>query len=214
MVFENYEIDDFWSKSEERPEEESASIYPQIIGSKIVFPNTKIRTMPYELEFPLHLEQTTQVFLPSPWTIDEEDITMEENGIFFSKKVTKDGSTVTIKYVYRTLQQQIEAKKIAAFIATHKKIQNQLGYTFTQAGPNGTAAASANGSEDKNPLFLLFFFIGLGLIGVACYKINKYDPLPADLRLAQYPLPVGGWLVLTVIGLAVTVLQVIPQIAG
>ncbi|MDX5348643.1 MAG: hypothetical protein LPK19_15510, partial [Hymenobacteraceae bacterium] len=206
VVHENYKIDDVWEVSTTNPDEKVAIYYPQIIDNKIVTPNTKIRSMPYALEYPLHYEQTINVYMTEPTAADSEKLVIEENGIYFSKEVTYKNNVLSQKYIYKTTKPHIEAADISAFIATQNKVKKELGYSITKYTGNGAAAASG-----FNYMFLLFIAIGLAIGGLCIYKMYHHDPLPHPEH-SRYPLSIGGWVAFVLVGLCITPIRVLIQI--
>jgi hypothetical protein len=208
-LYEYYSIKKFWlyPDSANKTYKES-SVYAYMINEKINSYSATLadRTMPLYLEFPLHIIEKIHMEMPDDWEIENETIDKSNAFIKFIFKKIQSKNIIDLEFEYKTLSDQIPANKAKDFITNIDEItENSIGLTVTY-NDNGKP-----NNENEFSLNWLMVFIFLMSIGIFIYwAINNYRKQQANIHAevdefghAITPTPIGGWLVLPMIGLLV-----------
>jgi hypothetical protein len=182
------------------------SVYPQTLRDKLFVPSTKIRTAPFGLEYPLHYEHTIRFDLPESWPVENKKEEFKGPGINFTSQVDYRQEKLTLRYVYRTTQDHVDARSTAAFVKKQTEIINQLGYSLSY---NQDAQATASAFR-VNWLMVLFALLFAGGTVWGAFKVYSYDPEP--ILYSGYKQEIGGWLYLFGFGLLIRSLLQLIQI--
>ncbi len=156
-VDEEYELDQIWTADGSGDGYHYIYFYFDSVRNRIRQPVNVRRTMPYALEFPQSLIHTIRVHLPSEldWDFDDEDVSIEENGLRYTRKVHYADHLLTLVATYETLQDHIAPENTAAYRKTVERILELTSYSvwryraeddLTLTGGGDGAAGSELGS--------------------------------------------------------------------
>lgn len=205
IVEEYYNVSSFWKKDEETGIF-ACSTEPLVLESLIEYASTPSRSMPYYLGSPFNFEQITTISLPEYWNISESKFNEDGDSFSYENHIRPVGKTVSISHKYQLKKEVLAPEEVTSFIDKHKKINTRISYQLTHAGYEEDTTAGINWISIL--LSLLFVVIGV----VASAKLyEKYNPTP---QIEEKTKSIGGWLVLPAIGLVLTPLVLIVQIAA
>jgi len=209
-TIEEYTIEDLWTQDEKAQDKIlTASFYPQVLRDRLVMPATIIRKMPIGLSYPLHLEQTINLHMPKDWTVDPAVTTIKHKSFFYESNIgyQPQHNTITLAYKYKNLRDYVPVAEAKDYIKKQKSILNDLGFQLT----HNPDAAERITSFSFNWLMLALLLLVLVTGSFGAYKLYRaYDP--PQLTYEPAGLPIGGWLFLVAIGLALTPLRVLSHI--
>ncbi len=198
---ESYLIDLFW-KYDSSLSQYSVETYARFLAGYLKKPQTKLRTMPYSLTYPLNIEQTVEIYLPEPWSLKDDQSIIESKGFRFTSSQVLIDKMIRLRYSYRSKKEYTEANETADQIEKTNKVLNGLSLNLTYTPKN------ANSSEFNWP-FLLIALVALVGIFFGLRKLYEYDPEPLSESYYDH---VGGWLFLPAFGLLLTPFAAIYQL--
>jgi hypothetical protein len=163
-------------------------------------PETKSRKSPLSLEYPLEVSTTTQVLLPSSWTISEREAGVEDPAFSFHRRVRAGGGNrLVIEDEYRALADVVGAREMPRYTANLARARDELGYALDWSDallppPAPSAARVAAGFGDRIN-WALVALAGFALLAFARLAglAWRHDPAPARAFDACAP-ALGGWL--------------------
>jgi len=209
-TLEEYTIEDLWTKDESADDNIlRANFYPQVLRDRLVMPSTIIRKMPIGLNYPLHMEQTINLHMPEDWPVNPAVNTIENKSFFYRSHIQyhPKSNLITITYKYKNLRDYVPVAEAKDYIKKQKLILNDLGYQLT----NNLDAAKRIASFSFNWLMLAVLLAALMAGSFGAYKLYwAYDP--PQLTYEPTGMPIGGWLILVIIGLGLTPLRIISHI--
>ncbi len=210
IIEEYYAINRFWQK------DETTGLFkcetePMVLESMLEYSKSPKRNTSYYLGEPYEFEQKTTVALPQYWNITSGDFEIEKNSFKYQKEIRNIGKTIEINHSYTLKTNQIPPEEVSDFLENHEKINNQISYQLTHPGGEATQVEATDSGLNWVSIIIALIVIGLGVF--FSKKIyERYDPAPlSDSSYTQTQ--IGGWLVLPGIGLVLTPLVVIFQLA-
>lgn len=201
-IFENYLIKDFW-KSEDTVKKNilKSEVTAFDINNKISVYTKKYskRKYPLYIEYPLHLSHEIEIALPVEWNVEKNEKYVDNDFFTFKYHSSYENKVIKLKYDLASKQDFVEADKSSKFIEDIQQVNNIMSYQLLYN-------KSLVGSESKTSwsvigLFLIFI-ISLSFICYTIYK--KYDISPSNDNQFKEPEPIGGWVILPIIGLIIT----------
>ena len=208
-VVERYEIIDLWSTDENQQRE--ANFYVPDMRDQLRTPGDLVRNAPIAQSFPLDLRTETEVLLPEAWPVDAENVSISNDYFDFRHELSAEPTRLHMVDTLRTKVDHVPASAAAAFAADLEKARTSLGISLYY----GTEAGGADSAHGWRMNWLLLMATGL-MFAVAIWlamKVYRWDPPTykgsSDPRLVG----LGGWLVLLGIGVVLSPLQLILQLA-
>ncbi len=203
IVEENYSIEGLWNQKE-------ASgtiyfeIYPLLLESYINFQNSARRTMPYYLGEPKLIVHQTIIELPEEWSANEKVNRIEGDGFYYESSINLDYNTLEVIHRYQTDKDHIDAASVEKFIKQHQDIRN----TFSFEVSYNQALSGFKLSWFTVAVIIITLIAGI----IYARKVYfEYDPQP---WVYAENLSIGGWLVLIAIGITVTPLRLLFEVAS
>lgn len=200
-IEEFYSIPTFWKPNPDVENQIYCELYPQSIENFLNVSKLTNRKAPYKITYPLSYKHITKVKLPEPWSIEPDEKDIESEYYSYSHSISYEDEEITINHHYRTKKEEIPIEYTSQFVEDHQVMRNNLSYYLTHIknGPSQSALG------EWYPLMISLLAMAIGVFTVI--RLNKFDP-PAK-SVEQYPLPIGGWLILVAIGVSLTPLRIV-----
>ena len=163
-------------------------------------PDVKLRRAPLELKYPLEVSATTEVLLPSSWTIKDSDARVDDPAFSFRRSVRADPgrARLVIRDEYRSLADEVSAREMPRYTANLARARNELDYAlnWTDALPPPVAAANivvAGFGDRINWSLSVLALFALALFASLAARAWRYDPAPREPFVPALS-GFGGWL--------------------
>ncbi|MBD1363323.1 DUF3857 domain-containing protein [Mucilaginibacter sp. ZT4R22] len=196
-TIEHYKIPNYF-KADKEPGQYYASFYAAYINNQLpdISSNSKL---PVTLNYPSNLEYKVNVVMNNGWNIDKSTTTIARDAYNFSSQISVLADTLTLDYKFSSLKGFIAVADQDEARTDFKKIaDDELGYSFTYTPDVTKVPFHLN-------YWMLAFAVGLavllGLLGVRLYRTETHGVLFAP---GATFIPIGGWLIIIAIGLALT----------
>jgi len=210
-VVERYEIDQFWSLSDNKRQWLS-TFYPHSIGELIDKPGAASRTMPLAVPYPQRRTHVMEVHLPEKWQIKAQDQSVESKAMRMRFRVECDKRKVQLNYQLETLADFVPASEVGEHIKALDQMEELLTYQLYRSRAVG-------GSWLHQINWPILFVAGLYFVLLALGALFVYRRVPA-LVSGPPPLPpiitpgkdlrgIRGWLILVAVGVVLTPLRVL-----
>ena len=212
-ISEHYRITDIATVSED---DGKHTVTISTVDFDVLFnaPEVGIRKSPLALGFPLTVEQTTEVLLPSEWPITPNEQRIEDPAFTFKQAVRLDGLRLIITDHYQSLATHVSAKDMPRYLGNLARVRDALGYSLYWTDPTSAAGTPSSGSTSSSatqrtgmeqmnwPVAMLALAV-LAIWGWLAALAYRYDP-PAQHAGPDDPEGLGGWLVPVAIGLVIS----------
>ena len=195
---ETYIIRDFF-RTDSETNKRSVDLYASYITQQLPSINGQIKT-PVSLSYPLNYNYTINVILPGGWDITNRTNSIDRDYYKFSSDYSSSGDTLRLNYKLAYLKDNVPVNKLAEFKSDLKKLNyDGLSYNFTY----GTVNEPPSNANNFMILFAGFLTVGLIFLGVWIYQRETPGIV---FSYGSTFTPVGGWLVLVIVLLALTAL--------
>ena len=180
-----------------------ASFFASYVSDQLIKVPSKART-PISVNYPYSIDYTVNVAMTNGWDIENEHQMLKRDAYSLETQTYTNGDTLSLNYQFAYLQDHIPADKLEEYRQDRKHIVNDmLTYDITYS-PNKIAEPFRLNTW----MLLLFIAIsaGLTLLAVKIYHTETDGILFAPGAGFE---PLGGWLILVIIGLAISALSII-----
>lgn len=204
-TIEHYSINELLKKGKEDGRY-TAGFYANSINEQLPnIPNKAVS--PVALNYPFNIDYTIQVVIPSGWNIEKSDNEIKRNAYVFKSQSYAREDTLFLNYKLSYLSDFIPVNKLDESREDAKKISDdELSYSFTYTPDVSKVPYNIN---YWMMALVIIFIAGLTLAGIKIYRTETQSLMFEHWR--NQP-PIGGWLVLIAIGLAVTPLAILVTI--
>lgn len=205
-TIEHYLIPGFFKKDTVADRYE-ASFYADYISRQLGSANTK-SPYPLSLNYPYAINYTTCVVLPSGWIVENKQTSIKRDAYSFASKIAAIGDTLFLNYQFSYLKDFIPVNKLDEYRADVKQIKDEdLSYSFNYAPDRKDAIFRLN-------YWMLFgviaFVLTIVVIGVRIYRTPTNELI---FEPGANFTPLGGWLILIAIGLAISILVLLVSLS-
>lgn len=193
VVRESYRINKIW-EDDATGNSIYCDIYPIILETYIDYSKAANRKIPYYLGNPFSFEQTTEINMPEYWNGENLESSVNGTGMKYSNSITCEGSKITVKHKYSLLQSSIPGDSIENFLKEIDEVNAELHYYVTYNPDRAKFKVSW--------ISILLVLLSASLttfLSVFLYK--NYNPKPQESDTNK---PIGGWMILPLIGLCLT----------
>jgi hypothetical protein len=203
-TIERYKITDYF-KRDSVTGKYSADFYADFVKEQ--FPSITSQTKtPVSVNYPFNEDYTIKMVLTTGWDITPQHKEIARDAYKFSSDYSSSGDTLSLNYKFAYLKEFVPIEKLDEFKQDIKQLtENELGYNIAIPGTLGN-----NGkASDLNQWMLnlaLFIILALGVAGVLIYRIETPGIV---FSYGSTFTPIGGWLILVVIGLVLTPVYII-----
>ena len=128
-IFEQYSINNVWM-SDANIERYRWLYADEIIGYLDEPQDVRGRVKPYEISHPVSVEETWVVSLSEPLKIDYLEAQFNNEWLSFSKSsvMNEDGTTLTVKFLYTTLANEVLAEDLQAYADSLERIKDMSSF--------------------------------------------------------------------------------------
>jgi len=173
-----------------------------VLETYIDYPKAANRKIPYYLGTPFSYTQTTEVNMPEAWNGGNTNYSVEGAGMKYSNTTSCKGAKITITHNYSLLQSSIPGDSIENFLNNINNIKSQLHY-YTTYNPDLTKFKVSWISV------LLALLSATLTTALSIYLYKHYNPTPEEPDTNK---PIGGWMVLPLLGMCLTPFILVFQI--
>ena len=197
--FEKYSIKEIWKRPDSSKRIYTAAFFGQILSDQLRSLPDKKRKNPISLNHPYNLDYTIKIFLPEAWTASNEEKTINRDSYKFSYQAKYDAleNAITLHYTYETLKDFIPAIKSSEFVRDVNEMNKHLTYSLSW---NIDLVEQTGKTNWWMLLFGMVVSAVFTYVGIQLYKLS----LPVMASDIYYVRPIGGWLVLALIGMCLT----------
>jgi transglutaminase-like putative cysteine protease len=118
---ERYELPGFWKEGHH-------DFYAWAVGDELRRPATASRSMPLQLNHPIHLEHTLTIDLPEPLELEPQRELVVSPGFSLGSRSELHGRRVTLSYDYRSLDSSLPASEAQRHFEAVDRAERALGY--------------------------------------------------------------------------------------
>ena len=199
-VVESYDINNFWTY------DSSASVKDYVSNIKafnllyyVTTPDQKNRTMPYNIYFPIEIENRIEFNHANEINIDVEKGEISNSVFKFTYSIEKEGNSIIFNYKYKTLKDFMSTSEMEQYYKDVGKIYDLTVWQFTY----GVGTADNDTATATNWLLVtisVFFIIILLYIARQLYISDLWLSVAGNKKALDF----GGWLILPIIGVVLS----------
>ncbi|HTI57460.1 DUF3857 domain-containing protein [Mucilaginibacter sp.] len=204
-MIESYTIGNFYKK-DSISGKLTADFYANYISDLLPSLSNQDKN-PVSVSYPYAIDYTIKVVLPGGWNITDASNSIDRDAYKFASHYFVSQDTLSLNYQFNYLKDFVAANKLSQFkkdITTLK--DNGLGYSIQ--------ANMASPPFILNKWLLIAALIFCGGLVVLAVKLYQVETPPIVFTPGSYFVPIGGWLILVMIGLIITPLTALYELGG
>ncbi len=208
-ITEQYEIPNFWKRSEKQKRLE-AEIYSPDVEDSLRQPRESVRHAPLSVAHPVDLTHTTEVLLPETWDIKPEQNTVDDPAFHFERSISAKDKLLVFTDRFRSRVDHIAASETAQYAANLERARDTVGYRlykYDEAPP----AVRAGVMDRFNWPVATIILLGVLFFSWLAAKLYRYDPAPAAAPVEAELEGVRGWLILPAINVVVLPVRLLVE---
>jgi transglutaminase-like putative cysteine protease len=166
VIIEKYRVPELWKDGE-------WTWYPRVIERRLTRPDTMIRTMPLDFDYPLDVTQVVTLNFAEDVPVEKSTSATETPAFRYEYLVDGGGKSVTIRQRLRARRDYVDVKDVADHLTKLNAIWSEIGYRLQ---PDG---AQPKKSATSSPLAT--WVIGLAAVGLfvaVCWALAVRRPKP------------------------------------
>lgn len=143
-VIERYRMEPAWTPDHAQPDYEYLRLQLTLLTNPLSQPKNPERAMPYATQHPMHHTQIVEVRLPPPagrWQFQEEHHHLEAGPLSFSRDVTQEGATLTIRGRLQSSDDHVAPASAREFRDRLDDLADLCSYTIWNVDEESTAEA-------------------------------------------------------------------------
>lgn len=201
---ESYLISNFF-KRDSIPGKYNAGFYADMIDRELPDVNDVNRS-PVALDYPSSLDYTIEVSLPSGWNMEDSHSELKRDAYSFTSDYTIKGDALLMRYQFSYLKDFLPASKLPQVKEDIKRLRNQeLSFSFSYT-PGGESYAY-NEPLRTNGWMMMLFVLVAGICAAVAFRIYREETPGIIFEPGASFTPLGGWLIIVLIGLMVVPLS-------
>ena len=180
VIVEKYRVPELWADG-------SWTWYPRVIEARLTRPDTMIRAMPLDFDFPLDITQTVTFNFAEDVPVEKSTSATETPAFRYEYVVDGSGKTVTVRQTLRARRDYVEVKDVAEHLTKLNAIWSEIGYRLA---PDGAQPAKADTTTPAGKWAL--GIAGVMLFVAICWALatrRKEGPRPRELVFARGEAP-------------------------
>lgn len=192
-TIESYSITDFF-KRDSLTGKQNVDFYANYIGDLLPSISNRSKS-PVAVDYPYAIDFTTKVIMSNGWNIDDRRNAIDRDAYRFRSHYYALGDTLLLNYNFAYLKDFVAANKLDEFKKDIEDLKDKDGLSY------GISYGTSNAP------FRLNLWLFLGLVGLAAgsaflgYNIYTTETSAIVFSRGAGFVPLGGWLVLVLIGL-------------
>lgn len=200
---ESYLISNFFKK-DSLSDKYTAGFYANCIDEQLPSIDNQTKT-PVSLNYPYNADYTIEVVLPGGWNVDDKNYSVKRDAYTFESNYSASGNSLLLNYKFAFLKDFIPANGAEECKKDVSDIKNDhLSYSFSY-----TPTADANATGKSNIWMMVMAVILVSICtGLAIWIYRIETPSVVFAPGASFT-PIGGWLILIMIGLFLTPLGIL-----
>ncbi len=211
-ISKHYSIPELWSVKDG---ERAFNFSVAILSAEFSDPSDIAEDAPIKQSYPLHINYTLDLTLPEDWPACFNEIHIHNSSYQFDFTPSFNGNTMTLRYNFKTLRDYIPTSDIAQYKKDYKEIEEVLAFKLykelspegistteepTKSPANLTSPSSAADVKACWPAIWLTFFFALFFSRLFQYLNTRSEE---TLYAPGSGYPLGGWLLLLGVSLAI-----------
>ncbi len=195
-TFEKYEVADFFKK-DSASSAYRADFYADCIRQEL--PSvTSQTTTPVSVTYPYTEEYIVKVILPDGWDITNKQNSIKREGYEFSSDYSAVGDTLLLNYKFTYLKDHIPVAQLAQFKQDIKDMSDRgLAYGISYSAADNDTPQKSDFNQWMMNLGLLIVLMSVFL----AFRIYRTETPAVVFSYGTSFVPLGGWLILMIIGL-------------
>lgn len=206
-VIESYQIPNFWNHNETDSVDFYASVYAYNLYEFLSSSKDKARTMPLAVYYPIDVDQTIEIHFPKNKDIGfeakKDSIVNHAFSFYFIADINKKQHIYTLKYRYHTKTDNVPADEQKAYFKDYKKLSN-LCEQYIRWGVD---------LAPTRKISWIAVLVSILFIGIAVWVLKQIYRLDLGFEANnKKPIPIGGWLIIPIIGIYVSPVLLLYQL--
>lgn len=199
ILTEYYRVENIW-EYREKEQDYYWEYYPQDLAQLLDAPQTRLRTMPLDINHPVHHVHRIEVQLPEAWPVKPAHFVLNGHAVSFESRRTYEANKLVMEYEFKSTTNTLPAALTAEHIKQLEEIDTHLGYSLNWGSEEATEenhTASINWTVTILAVLYGGVLIG-GFILLNKRMLSVPPPLlDPDMAERYYSLKgIGGWLLL------------------
>ncbi len=202
-IYEKYKIEQCWEMPDSQEQQLFFYVQAHSLSDYVSLPSDENYEGPYDISFPLSVNHHININLPESWDVEpDENVIRHPNFEYSSTIRSKEaGQKITLSYSYKALKLYVESDDLTSY---RDQMRSLLDDVYYQLSYNSALL----GAKALNLKYVIGFTIFWLLVCVFLTKIiYQWDPDPLSSSIKSH-YKIGGWLILPLIGLFITVMTV------
>ncbi len=206
-ISEYYALGDPWKRAEQNKRLEASFESPEI-DSQLHVPQHTVRNGPLALTYPMRIDSVTEIRLHKDWKLAIKPASIDDPAFRYSYDTSASGPVVKMTEHLEMLADHVPADRITGYAEHVKNARESLGLRLYLTD----AVAAERGGGVNWSVALLAVVMAAGALWLA-RRVWRYDPVPARPAPEGAPRGLGGWLIVPAIGILVSPLRLLKDIA-
>ena len=178
VVTETYRVSELWKDG-------NWTWYPRTTESYLNKPETMIRTMPLEFDYPLDVRENVTFNFPETVEVEKKTTVTETPTFRYERVVDQNGHAVTIRQSLRARRNSVDAKDVPDHLTKMNAIWSEIGYRLYPEGAQ-PAVTESRASVLPAKWGLGIFIVG-AFVGLSWMLATRRRPLMPAAAIAFRP---------------------------
>ena len=200
ITIEKYAIGDFY-KIDTASAKARADFYADYISEQLPSVSNKTKT-PVAVNYPYAMDYTIKVVLSNGWDVTDARNSIDRDAYQFKSNYSATGDTLSLHYQFTYLKDNVSVDKLDEFKKDIEYLKNGGGLSYYISHATGKPAFVLNIWLSAGVLLII------GLMVFVAMKIYRTEAPGIVFSHGGDFTPIGGWLILIIIGLVVTPISV------
>ncbi len=207
-TIERYRVKDFF-KRDSTSGQYSADFYADFIKEQLPSITNQTKT-PIDVNYPFNEDYTIKVIMPFEWDITTRHNEIKRDAYQFSSDYSAPGKILSLNYQFAYLKDYVPVDKLDEFKQDIKDLSdNGLSYSISYTPGNPELQEP---TSEVNQWMLNLAVLIILILTIIGFKIYRTETPAIVFSYGDSFIPIGGWLILIVIGLFLTPIVMIESL--